>query len=265
MGIVLVLIPGGKFTMGAVKPTEERPAGSPNVDPAAVGQEGPPHEVTLAPFLISKYEMTQGQWEHFTGDNPSHYPGPVRGQTQVGALNPVELVSWNQCQRELTRLHLDIPTEAQWEYAARAGTQSVWWLGNEKESLRGVVNIADKAAKERAGVTWDSIRDWPDNDDGFVIHAPVGSYGANPWGLHEVHGNIREWCRDWFGNYNATEYAKAAVSGKCPQPTPGFASAGAAATAPPRVLCVRRSASQHPPSSRSENLGVRPSRVLITE
>ena len=265
MGIVLVLIPGGTFTMGVAKPTEERPAGSPNVDPAAVGQEGPPHEVTLAPYLISKYEMTQGQWERFTGDNPSHYPGPVRGQTQVGALNPVELVGWNECQRELTRLHLDIPTEAQWEYAARAGTQSVWWLGNEKESLRGVVNIADKAAID-ADVNWESLSDWPDNDDGFVIHAPVGSYGANPWGLHEVHGNIREWCRDWFGSYShgVREGSGERMVPSRRQGPRSRVSRGGSYSAVARLV---RSAFRfnNAPSLRSENLGVRPSKGLITE
>ncbi|MEM7233501.1 MAG: SUMF1/EgtB/PvdO family nonheme iron enzyme, partial [Planctomycetota bacterium] len=260
MSIVLVLIPGGSFTMGAVKPTDDSPLGSPNVDPGATVEEGPLHEVKLNPFFLSKYEMTQGQWERFTGENPCFYPEPKDFQEKIGALNPVEQVSWNECQRELARLHLELPTEAQWEYAARAGTQSVWSLSNEKESLRGVVNIADKSAKV-AGAAWEAIADWPDNDDGFVVHAPVGTYAPNPWGLHEVHGNVFEWCRDWLGSYRL-EVREGDGERKVPS-----------AEARSRVnrggsfndgARLARSASRNhfAPSLRTLILGVRPSRPL---
>ena len=173
----------------------------PNIDLEAHGNEGPVQEVTLAPFFISKYEMTQGQWLRFTEENPSLY-GPERKflGKQHSLLHPVEQVSWEDCDRVLKRLDLVLPTEAQWEYACRAGTRSVWWTGDERESLEGSVNIADQAAA-RAGVSWGDIKDWPELDDGYVVHAPVGVYAANPFGLHEVHGNVYEWCRDWFGDY----------------------------------------------------------------
>ncbi len=92
---------------------------------------------------------------------------------------------------------LALPTEAQWEFAARAGTTSAWWTGDERESLRGAVNLADKSVV-RAGITWGAAEEWPELDDGFTWHAPVGTFAANPFGLHDVLGNVWEWCRDGF-------------------------------------------------------------------
>lgn len=100
--------------------------------------------MTLAPFFISKYEMTQGQWRRFTGENPSYhgpdyrYKGEPPAETPIHQnqpWNPVEQVSWPDCRDVLDRLGLVLPTEAQWEYAARAGTSTAWWTGNEKESI----------------------------------------------------------------------------------------------------------------------------------
>ena len=196
-GLVFVLIPGGTFTMGAQK---EDP-GKGNYDPQATPIEGPPHAVSLAPFLVSKYEMTQGQWTGFTAVNPSTHPP---GSWKVSLLNPVEQVSWPDCDRTLRRLGLLLPTEAQWEYACRAGSTTPWWTGEDRESLRGAVNLADQAAK-RAGAPWNAIKDWPDLDDGYAVHAPVGSYRANRFGLHNVHGNVFEWCLDGYLGYGEGE------------------------------------------------------------
>jgi formylglycine-generating enzyme required for sulfatase activity len=194
-GLVFVLIPGGTFGMGAQKEDEDKP----NYDPQAVSYEGPAHQVTLTPFFLSKYEMTQGQWERFTGKNPSLYTSG--GLVPMPPLHPVEQVTWEDCDRVLSRLDLALPTEAQWEYAARGGTTTVWSTGNDRDSLIGAANLADQAA-QRAGAAWPEIKDWPELDDKFAVHAPVGSYRANPFGLHDVHGSVWEWCRDWFTGYD---------------------------------------------------------------
>ena len=174
-----------------------------NVDPQAVDNEIPVHEVPLTAFFLAKYEMTQGQWLRLTGENPSTFgPEETHGGKKHSLLHPVEEVSWEMCDAVLSRFGLTLPTEAQWEYGARAGakTATPWWTGKERESLLGKVNLADQAAW-RAGHRWSRIREWRELDDGYVFHAPVGTFAANKFGLHEVHGNVWEWCRDGFGDY----------------------------------------------------------------
>ncbi len=197
-GIVFVLLPGGTFRMGAQR---SDPQGH-NYDPQAAPNEAPVHEVTLSAFFLSKYELTQGQWLRFAGVNPSVYgpASPVAG-AHPDLRHPVEQVSWSQCMELLARLGLELPTEAQWEYGARAGTETPWWTGAQRESLRGKVNLADRTAAQ-AGSSWPDIKDWPDLEDGWVVHAPAGSFPANPFGLHEVLGNVWEWCRDGWGPYS---------------------------------------------------------------
>jgi formylglycine-generating enzyme required for sulfatase activity len=215
-GLLFVLIPGGSFYMGAdLAPGEQRvpipadppdllkeprPVGSPSVDPYGGAVEGPAHRVELDAFFLAKYEMTQGQWLRATNENPSHWSPGSDAHAPVTLLHPVENVSWDQCVETLHRFCLVLPTEAQWEFAARAGTNTVWWTGDRKESLRGAINVADQAAA-RAGADWPEIAEWPDLDDGYVEHAPVGTFLANPFGLHEVHGNVREFVRDVHGSY----------------------------------------------------------------
>ncbi|MBI4880064.1 MAG: SUMF1/EgtB/PvdO family nonheme iron enzyme [Planctomycetes bacterium] len=194
-GLVFVLLPGGAFDMGGRPPSEAEPAGSPNVDPQARPIEGPVHAVTVRPFLLSKYEMTQGQWLRFTGSNPSAYrPGDEYGGKKVTPLHPVEQVTWNEAAQVLGNLGLRLPTEAEWEYAVRAGTSTVWWSGDEKESLAGAANLADQFLMRFGGVLDWGFEDWL--DDGYVTHAPVGSFRQNPFGLHDMQGNLSEWCQD---------------------------------------------------------------------
>jgi formylglycine-generating enzyme required for sulfatase activity/serine/threonine protein kinase len=193
MGLVFVLVPGGSFWQGA-QATDPQGRG---FDPQAQTWEGPVHEVLLSPYFISKFEMTQGQWERFTGRNPSQaVPGTTFSGRPVTRLQPVEQVNWFEAVDVLKRMGLELPTEAQWEHAARGGTDTPWSTGRERETLRGAVNIADHSAA--ATSAWPSIRDWPDLDDGWPGTAPVGSYRPNPYGLFDVHGNVREWCRDGF-------------------------------------------------------------------
>jgi formylglycine-generating enzyme required for sulfatase activity len=144
---------------------------------------------------MAKHELTQGQWLRFTGENPSgHRVGTRYGRHLVTPRNPVETVSWFDCDRTLERMGLCLPTEAQWEYAARGGTTTIWWCGDDRETLRGVANIADRSGAR--GPLVRAAKEWPEYDDGHMIHAPVGTFRANPFGLHEVHGNVAEWCRD---------------------------------------------------------------------
>jgi formylglycine-generating enzyme required for sulfatase activity len=201
-GLVFVLIPGGIFNMGAVKPSEGNPEGSPNVDPEAGSAEGPVHKVTVKSFFISKYEMTQGQWLRFTKKNPSSYQsGHFVGDKPLklaNLLHPVENISWEDCNQVLFRLNLRLPTEAEWEYVARAGTTTVWWTGNDKESLKGVANLCDINFKNN-GQGGRAYEEWL--DDGYTTHAPVGIYRPNYFGLHDVCGNVWEWCQDTFLTY----------------------------------------------------------------
>ncbi|NOT29479.1 MAG: SUMF1/EgtB/PvdO family nonheme iron enzyme [Planctomycetes bacterium] len=200
-GIVFVLLPGGTFQMGVQK---SDPNG-PNYDAQAESDEGPVHAVTLTPFFLSKYELTQGQWQRFVGGNPSRY-GPHDYETswnrsgrKMDLLHPVELVSWTTCMEVLARLGLDLPTESQWEYGSRGGTTSAWWTGSAKESLVGAGNVADTFGKKNGGPASWVYEEWL--DDGNTVHARVGSYTANAFGLHDVVGNVWEWCRDVYGGY----------------------------------------------------------------
>jgi formylglycine-generating enzyme required for sulfatase activity len=176
--------------------------------------------VALSTFFLSKYELTQGQWERVTGTNPSFFADRVPSAVLPGTwddptlLNPVESVSWGDCMTWLPRVGLRLPSEAQWEYGARAGTDTPWWTGAERESLaeEHAANLADRIAA-RVGASWAAVRDWPELDDGYPVYAPIGAYSANPFGVHEVHGNLAEWCLDGAdGNFYAGSPSKDPVS-----------------------------------------------------
>ncbi len=195
-GIVLVLLPGATFWMGAQSTDRSKP----NYE-ARVEKEELAHKVTLSAFFLSKYELTQAQWKRLTGNNPSGY-GPD-GQydpkldafgTGATLLHPVELVSWLKCRQVLAWMGLGFPSEAQWEYGSRGGTESSWWTGQEKETLVGAANLADRYGRPPGIVG--SEHDWL--NDGYVVHAPVDSFRANGFGLHNVVGNVWEWCMDGY-------------------------------------------------------------------
>lgn len=181
-GIILVLVPGGKFDMGSVAPSRINPINSPNVDPFADSSVGPVHSVSLKPFFISKYEMSRPQWARLAGADPSRFYTNMPGPDDVPL--PVDSVTWDMCMTELPKTGLTLPTESQWEFAARAGTTSVWWTGNVEKTTEGAANLMG-------------------NKDGFDMSAPIGSTRPNPFGLFDTIGNVSEWCRTKYHSYSA--------------------------------------------------------------
>jgi len=140
--------------------------------------EGPQHEVTLSkPFYVGVTEVTQAQYQAIMGMNPSKFKG---------ATNPAEMVSWDDatefCKKlsEKTRQAVRLPTEAEWEYACRAGTATAFSFGD-----------ADSALGDYA---------WYGANSGDKTQ-PVGQKKPNAWGLYDMHGSVWEWCADWHGNY----------------------------------------------------------------
>jgi len=191
-GMVLVLIPGGIADVGA---DPKNPAAV-HFDPRASATEIPAR-VELAPFFLSKYEMTQGQWLHETGEMPSHYYSgeEFERSPRITRAHPVENVTWSSSEQLLRRLDLTFPTEAQWEYAARAGISTPYICGNDPECLAGSVNFADRTLQS---MMKEALREPPSVADGYGLHAPVGSFAPNAFGLHDMLGNVAEWCRDWY-------------------------------------------------------------------
>jgi len=207
MGMVFVLVPGGTFYMGALAKkyfNRSELIGIKNcdmsrIDPAerARTDETPVHDVTVDPFFISKYEMTQGQWLRIMRVNPSFFnPIPKPRGRQITLLHPVEKVSWFDCCEAMRRLGMRLPSEAEWEYSCRANTTFPWWTGRSKESLDGATNIKDLTLKEFSENNIEKFEVWL--RDGYNAHAPVGEFRANSFGLHDVCGNVGEWCQDTY-------------------------------------------------------------------
>lgn len=166
LGMEFVLIPAGTFQMGSHKVNSEKPV----------------HTVRISqPFYLGKTEVTQGQWQAVIGSNTSSFTGD--------ANLPVESVSWEDVQEFLRRLEARepgagyrLPTEAEWEYAARAGSTTAYSFGDDTRQLGAYAWYADNA--------------------GGRTH-PVGQKQPNAWGLYDMHGNVMERVQDWYGPYAA--------------------------------------------------------------
>jgi formylglycine-generating enzyme required for sulfatase activity len=171
-GATFALIPSGTFMMG-----------SPKDDRVLSYGESPQHQVTISrSFYMQMTEVTQGQWQKVMGNSPSNF-------NNCGKDCPVEQVSWDDVQEFIRKLNnmegtdkYRLPTEAQWEYAARAGTTTRFHSGDNDDDLL------------RAG--------WYNGNSGLKTH-PVGQKTPNAWGLYDMHGNVWEWVQDWKGDYPA--------------------------------------------------------------
>ena len=170
LGMEFVLIEPGTFEMG-----------SPETESGRFDEEGPVHELTISqPYYLGKTEVTQEQWQAVMGSNPSRF-------SDCGGNCPVERVSWEDAQEFIAALNRQegvtvyrLPTEAEWEYAARAGTRTAYSFGDDAAHL--------------GAYAW-----YGDNTD-FEPH-PVGQKRPNGWGLHDMHGNVWEWVADRYGAY----------------------------------------------------------------
>lgn len=172
--IEMLLVPPGIFDMGC----------SPSVSYGCNPNENPIHAVTLTnAYYVGRYEVTQAQWTAVMGSNPSAFQGPSYPDA---ANQPVEKVSWDMIQLFLSATGLRLLTEAEWEYAYRAGTTTAFHSGpgfpNGTDSDALVTNIA-----------------WYSANSGTQTHV-VGGKAANALGLHDMSGNVREWVNDWYSN-----------------------------------------------------------------
>lgn len=184
--IEMVQLPGGEFTMGV-----------PELEPEAEPEEGPPHAVRLGPFFIGRREITQEQWKAVSRLPQVHKPLVEEPSESRGDQLPVESVSYDDCLEFCARLSRQskrkyrLPTEAEWEYACRAGTSSPFCYGPTITPEVAIYNATQAYAQG------------PVLSEPRLSPANVGETGAaNRFGLLDMHGNVQEWCQDYYGPYD---------------------------------------------------------------
>jgi formylglycine-generating enzyme required for sulfatase activity len=218
-GMEFVWIEGGCFRMGTSEEekTELEKKYSPRAFKDLFSDEFPQHEICVDGFWMGKYEVTNAEFrkfrpEHNSGNAPvgsSPFDGiitivtgdsPGRGPSLNGDRQPVVRVTWTDAMTfagwlsQRNRQNLRLPTEAEWEYAARAGTTTPFFWGENPEDACRYANVYDQA-------TADVMKRGPAGfscNDGHGVLAPMGSFAPNPWGLYDMVGNAREWCLDWY-------------------------------------------------------------------
>jgi formylglycine-generating enzyme required for sulfatase activity len=227
VGMTMMLVPPGEFMMGS---TPQQIAQVSQFDPAfkkdSAKSEQPSHRVRIRkPFYLAAHEVTRGQFAQFvraTGyrtvcersggkgvglDRATNNfkPEPKYNWRNTGFAqddaHPVLNVSWTDATAFCTWLtwqegkRYRLPSEAEWEYACRAGTTTLFSSGDNPEGLAKIANVADEAAKAKFK-SWTAIK----AKDGYLFTAPVGSFAPNAFGLFDMHGNVREWCGDWLAD-----------------------------------------------------------------
>ena len=226
IGMELVLIPAGEFTMGSSETQEELAAKLPGYETGDFPDEYPAHRVRVTkPFYLGTHEVTRGEFQRFVESTDYKTEGEKDGQGGYGWnaakddfeqsskytwLNPgfeqkdnhpVVNVSWNDAKSFCDWLSKKenksyrLPTEAEWEYACRAGSHGIYSFGDDTAKLTKHGNVADEFLRRTI-----KRPDWTfaDGDDGHSFTAPVGSYPPNAFGLYDMYGNVDEWCNDWF-------------------------------------------------------------------
>ncbi len=242
IGMKLVLIPAGEYTMGitqaeAAEVTGETESGALSQTEAAAfvprwTSGATPHGIRLSSaFYLGKYEVTVAQFRNFaegtgykthlesTGQGGWGYDASLGSWHQTPGLtwrlpgipqaddHPVVFVTWDDatsfCQwlERTERVRYRLPTEAEWEYACRAGTTTRWHCGDDVAALQQNANLADQSLR-RKGARFTQFLPW---DDGYAFTSPAGRFQPNPLGLHDMAGNVHEWCADW---YDAGYYAQ---------------------------------------------------------
>jgi formylglycine-generating enzyme required for sulfatase activity len=145
------------------------------------------------PCFIGKYELTQGQWERIGGANTSYDRPRSLFANGADLSYPVQHLSHSTAVEVLRRAGLRLPSEAQWEFAARADTSTPWWTGGRAAGVEGSGNVADQSMVKTLGA--DATGTYEKWDDGFCFRAPVGRFRPNAFGLHDTIGNVAEWWR----------------------------------------------------------------------
>ena len=243
--MAFVPIPAGCFDMG-----------SPSTEGGRFPNEGPVHQVCPKAFELGKFSVTQWEWRQvmvWINPNPSYFKGNDR--------LPVETVSWDDTQTFLrlmsffSRNRYRLPSEAELQYAARAGTTTAYYWGDNIDDGCAYENIADQSMKNIRGLADEPAANC---GDGFAHTAPVGSFKPNPWGFYDILGNVAVWTEDcYIGNYrNAPKDGSAFTAGDCAM----RAAYGGSWRQPPRYVRAAARAAREP-NNRIFWLGVRLVRI----